>query len=499
MNTTAKKAIVYILLVIIPSAIISLFFLTYHSLAMKQNNFANAKEVADLYKYHLERLVGESISGLEMLAMSISIGGNDAKEIQNILEKASEKDPRFSGFYYSREDASIYLASHPLRQNVDVADRPYIQEAIQSKKTTLSPAIKGRVRGRNVVVAATPVLNSKKEVSGLLMASLRLDYMTAILKKLKPDYNFKVTDKKGAIILPHGGNGHSKAAGKVTVPLSNVPWNVTISPLPINKTQLYKKVAGEFFVTLFLTNIIFLFIQYALLKRRTEYERRQNEVQKLELVGTLAASAAHEIRNPLTGIKGLVTLLSEKHKNEEDQFYFSVIQKEIERINEIVSEFLILGKPTAVIKEIYDLKNIITEVSPIIQSEANLHSLHFITLMEHKPILIRCSKDHIKQVILNITKNAFEAMRPHDTLTIEASIEHNYAHICITDTGSGMPEHIKNKIFDPFFTSKEQGTGLGLVVCKRIVDMYNGNIRIESTEGKGTAFHVYLPLVESST
>lgn len=223
----------------------------------------------------------------------------------------------------------------------------------------------------------------------------------------------------------------------------------------------------------------------------------QNEVQKLELVGTLAASTAHEIRNPLTGIKGLVTLLSEKHKEEEDQFYFSIIQKEIQRINEIVSEFLILGKPTSVKQHTYDLKDIVKEVSLIIQSEANLHGIQFITVMEDKNIPIRCSKDHIKQVILNITKNAFDAMKQGDTLTIEVGARNDKAQVRITDTGIGMPEEVKKKIFDPFFTNKETGTGLGLVVCKRIMDMYDGDISITSTEGKGTVVHIFLPLASA--
>lgn len=88
-----------------------------------------------------------------------------------------------------------------------------------------------------------------------------------------------------------------------------------------------------------------------MLKRQTKLERQQNEIQKVELVGIFAASTAHKIRNPLTGMKDLVTLLKEKYTQEQDQFYYFVIGQEIERINEIVSEFMILSKPTAIIKK----------------------------------------------------------------------------------------------------------------------------------------------------
>ena len=177
-------------------------------------------------------------------------------------------------------------------------------------------------------------------------------------------------------------------------------------------------------------SILFLLAQYMLLKRQTKLERQQNELQKIELVGTFAASTAHEIRNPLTGIKGLVALLKEKYKDEQDQFYFSVIEQEIERINEIVSEFLILGKPTAIIEQTYDVRTILNEVALIIQSEANLHNIVFHLHLPDHPVHIRCSKDHMKQVVLNITKNAIEAMTSNDTLTIVVKTM-KHTHNCI--------------------------------------------------------------------
>ncbi len=231
-----------------------------------------------------------------------------------------------------------------------------------------------------------------------------------------------------------------------------------------------------------------------LLKRQTKLERQQNELQKIELVGTFAASTAHEIRNPLTGIKGLVALLKEKYKDEQDQFYFSIIEQEIERINEIVSEFLILGKPTAIIEQTYDVRTILNEVALIIQSEANLHNIVFHLHLPDHHVHIRCSKDHMKQVVLNITKNAIEAMTSSDTLTIVVTDNETHTQLQIIDTGKGIPKHIQKHLFHPFFTNKDTGTGLGLVICKRIVEMYDGHIFIDSKENKGTTVHIEIPL-----
>lgn len=495
LNVKLRNTYIYILLVILPTLCFSALFFSYRKYTMQQENEKAAHTVVFLYRDYLDRYLGEATSALEMLAMVISAKTNDNNEIQQVLQSTDERDPRFSGLYYANTDFKITLSSSSLKTNIDIADRSYAQETLKNKKTTVSSALTDRVSGHRVIVIATPVLNKNKNVSGLLVASLRFDYIAASLNAIKPKYHFEVHDKQGISFLQ---DDHHKFAQKntqqITVPLTRLPWSVTVYPLPIQQTVLYRNVFTECLITLFLMNILFLVIKYMLLKRQTKLERKQNEVQKLELVGSFAASTAHEIRNPLTGIKGLVTLLKEKHTNEQDQFYFSVIEQEIERINEIASEFLVLGKPTAIIEKTYDLRDIIKEVSLIIKSEANLHNVHISIHMPENPLLIRCSNDHIKQVILNITKNAFEAMSSGDTLTITAESSGNIAQLRIVDTGKGIPEHIQKNIFHPFFTNKDTGTGLGLVVCKRIVEMYNGQITIKSKEHIGTTVCIILPL-----
>ncbi|MFD3447504.1 ATP-binding protein [Microbacteriaceae bacterium 4G12] len=495
MNKIMKNFTQYLLTVIAPTLCVSILLLVYHTVSMQKQNKAAAEADANIYKNHIDRFIGESISSVETLAAVISSTGKSEKEITQMFDSTTETKPEFFGFYYSHQDAGIFLSSHPLTKTVNVGDQPYIQEALHNKKTTVSPALKGRVSGTNVIVIATPVLTKQKELNGLLMAGLQQTYIYSLINDLNPPHTFEITDVDGKVFESSTPiSSHLASREKVTVSLDKAPWKVSVYPLPIDKATLYQKLIIECFVTLFFMNIIYLYIKLLLLKRQTKMERRQNEVQKLELVGMLAASTAHEIRNPLTGIKGLVTLLGEKHQNEEDQFYISVIQNEIDRINEIVSEFLVLGKPTAVICHIYDVKEIIKEVSLIIQSEANLRKIQFILSMDDSPLQIRCSKDHIKQIILNVSKNAFEAMKKDDTLTIEATAKEGYAQVRIVDSGNGIPDELKQKIFEPFFTNKETGSGLGLVVCKRIIDIYNGKIEIISQEGIGTTVHISIPL-----
>ncbi|MEC2555055.1 histidine kinase dimerization/phospho-acceptor domain-containing protein, partial [Bacillus tropicus] len=366
--------------------------------------------------------------------------------------------------YYATPEGIITIASEGDRPPVDVSDRKYIQNALQTKKTTVSSVITDRVLGHQAIMIASPIFNKQKELSGLLLASLRFDYISSSLNAIKPQYHFEVTDKYGVVFLNDDNNETSDAhSNMLTTPLQRLDWKVSVSPLPIHQKTLNQWVAVECIATLFLMSILFLLAQYMLLKRQTKLERQQNELQKIELVGTFAASTAHEIRNPLTGIKGLVALLKEKYKDEQDQFYFSIIEQEIERINEIVSEFLILGKPTAIIEQTYDVRTILNEVALIIQSEANLHNIVFHLHLPDHPVHIRCSKDHMKQVVLNITKNAIEAMTSGDTLTISVTNNATHSQLQIIDTGKGIPKHIQKHLFHPFFTNKDNGTVLGHV------------------------------------
>lgn len=487
--------VLYILLVILPTTGIGATFYSYHSYKMKQENKQVAHTVLFLYRDYLDHHLGEAISALEMLAKVVGTETGNINGMKEIVHDTDGNDARFSGLYYATPEGIITIASEGDRPPVDVSDRKYIQNALQTKKTTVSSVITDRVLGHQAIMIASPIFNKQKELSGLLLASLRFDYISSSLNAIKPQYHFEVTDKYNVVFLNDDNNETSDAhSNMLTTPLQRLDWKVSVSPLPIHQKTLNQWVAVECIATLFLMSILFLLAQYMLLKRQTKLERQQNELQKIELVGTFAASTAHEIRNPLTGIKGLVALLKEKYKAEQDQFYFSIIEQEIERINEIVSEFLILGKPTAIIEQTYDVRTILNEVALIIQSEANLHNIVFHLHLPDRPVHIRCSKDHMKQVVLNITKNAIEAMTSGDTLTIFVTNNETHAQLQIIDTGKGIPKHIQKHLFHPFFTNKDTGTGLGLVICKRIIEMYNGHIFINSIENEGTTVHIEIPL-----
>lgn len=224
---------------------------------------------------------------------------------------------------------------------------------------------------------------------------------------------------------------------------------------------------------------------------------------RLATIGQMAAGTAHEIRNPLTSIRGFLQILQEtlKEKNMETEYgYVQLMLKEIARINTLVEQFLLLGKPRDVRFRKINLEKVLDDIIPVLKSEAMLHNIHIHTEYPETLPEIIADPDLIKQVVINIVKNAIEAIDHGGKITIDVKVQtaNKMVEINIHDTGPGIPPYILDRIFDPFFTTKEKGSGLGLSVCQRIVQDMGGNIRVLS-KGYGTTFQVVLPFASHET
>ncbi|KAA0546669.1 GHKL domain-containing protein [Bacillus sp. BGMRC 2118] len=493
-----KGLFLYITIVILPTVILSSYFIYKELNDNQEDLIVDAERTANLYKNQLDRLIGETEAGIEMLAKVINTKSNNLNEIETILVESNKEDPRFAGFYYANEKGDLLVGSTDNRANVNVLQYNFIQTALITKKSKISPFVNdylGEGEGKLISIV-TPVSNSATTDSGLLLVNLRTDYIQNIMRVLTPNKQISVLDRNNQVIFETTQPDAIGTSYSETI-MELAPWTIKVKIDKLSKVDILRTTLFYFFILFILSNAVYLLIKNQLLRKDAAFERMQNESQKLELVGQLAASTAHEIRNPLTGIKGLMKLLSEKYTEEDDQFYFSVIDEEINRINEIISEFLVLGKPTAEFLDVHDVNCIMNELHPLIQSEANLYNVQYNVTIDQTPNLIYCVKDHIKQVILNLVKNALESMSNGGLLTITAHNENNTCIISIKDTGTGIPEEVLGKIFEPFFTLKDTGTGLGLVVCQRIVSMYNGEITIKSSENIGTEVLIVFPLYES--
>jgi len=228
--------------------------------------------------------------------------------------------------------------------------------------------------------------------------------------------------------------------------------------------------------------------------RQVEMDERVRQAEKLAVVGELAAGAAHEIRNPLTAIKGFSQLLGRKC-GEEAREYLDIIVGEIDRIDSIVNDLLLLARPSAPNLEPCNLAAIVTEVFKLVGEELSLRQLRFNQTLPADLPPVKADPRQMKQVFWNLITNSLHATPQGGEVGVEARYleEENMVLARVTDTGEGIPADNLNRIFDPFFTTKENGTGLGLTITYGIVQAHGGSIEVESHPGQGTTFDLYLP------
>ena len=226
---------------------------------------------------------------------------------------------------------------------------------------------------------------------------------------------------------------------------------------------------------------------------KKETEVNIARLDRLNLIGEMAASIAHEIRNPMTVVRGFLQLLNSKKCYEEYQSYFTLMIEELDRANKIISEYLSIAKNKKVDLQPKYLDTVIKSLYPILMADANYQDKD-IHLDLSKPPMPLIDENEIRQLILNMARNGIEAMSEGGTLTIGTMLEGNEIVLFIKDEGQGLPPNLLDKLGTPFFTTKENGTGLGLAVCYGIAARHNARIDFE-TNAQGTTFYVRFPLI----
>lgn len=225
--------------------------------------------------------------------------------------------------------------------------------------------------------------------------------------------------------------------------------------------------------------------------KQTQHMLQQAE--KLNLIGQMAAGVAHEIRNPLTSLKGFVQLIQEGGGK---PMYYDIMRSELDRIELIVRDLLMLAKPQAIRFERCDVRHILQHVLTLTESQALLAGVEVFFELPGRPLLVECEANQIKQVFLNLIQNAIEAMENvGGSIRITAKPESGMAVIQVRDTGPGIPAEMMKQLGQPFYTTKEKGTGLGLMVSFGIVKNHRGTIEADSRADAGTTFTVRLPLI----
>lgn len=262
----------------------------------------------------------------------------------------------------------------------------------------------------------------------------------------------------------------------------NVPLAVSVTPIKIENDETH----GAVIVLRDLSEI-----------KALEAQMRQTE--KLAAIGKLAASVAHEIRNPLSSIKGFAKFLHKSiGKNADEGQYAGVIVQEVDRINGVVNDLLTLARPATLIASAVDAVALVDHVIMLVEPDTEARNIRLDRQFSSRIGTIHTDANQLTQALLNLLLNAVQAIGRNGTITvgIGAETRPNYDCIWIKDDGRGISDQHRGRLFDPFFTTRKSGTGLGLAIVHRIVENHHGIIRVESPprgEKRGSLFSIYLP------
>jgi signal transduction histidine kinase len=233
-----------------------------------------------------------------------------------------------------------------------------------------------------------------------------------------------------------------------------------------------------------------------------KYHYQQMErVDRLASVGEMAAGLAHEIKNPLAGISGAISVLSDDYpEGDQRREIMMQIQTQIGRLDKTVNDLLYFGKPGSPEFLFTDINDLLKQTLMFVAQHPESRNITRVDEMTHDLPPVWIDRKQIQQVILNISLNAMQAMADGGVLTVETDLfqkdKKSWVRIRVTDTGPGIAPEIRVKIFVPFFTTKTQGTGLGLPICRQLMENNGGSLSVESELGKGTEFTLLLPVPE---
>lgn len=223
-----------------------------------------------------------------------------------------------------------------------------------------------------------------------------------------------------------------------------------------------------------------------------ETEELLRKSDKLKVVGQLAAAVAHEIRNPLTALKGFIKLL-QTQKSEAKLPYLGIIQEELSRIEFISSELLVLAKPQVSRVVDVDVREVLEQTILLLGTQAIMNNIEIQLVSAEEEAMIAGDGNQLKQVFVNLLKNAIEASSPGASIEVSIHRSPRELRLRFADQGCGMPEEMLERLGEPFYTTKEKGTGLGYMVMRKIIEAHHGKLAISSKQGIGTTVEVTLP------
>lgn len=237
------------------------------------------------------------------------------------------------------------------------------------------------------------------------------------------------------------------------------------------------------------------------LRRRNEkiriFEEKLVKANKLSALGELASSIAHEIKNPLISIQGFARRIGTTEDRDKLEKYAKFIEQEADRLSQVLTKLLGFSRMDEPKKDLLDMNEIVDDTVMFMEHHLTRFKNVELSIEKNSSLpMVSVDKIHVQQTMVNIILNAAQAMPEGGQIRIRTGVNDQYVFIAISDTGMGIKEEDLENIFEPFFTTKEkeQGTGLGLSLCKRLIEANAGKIEVDSKVGKGTTFTIMIPI-----
>lgn len=254
---------------------------------------------------------------------------------------------------------------------------------------------------------------------------------------------------------------------------------------PLSISFSVSKIAGKYYFT-------------GIIRDLTETKALQEQIAKSEqlaALGQLVAEIAHEIKNPLVMIGGFSRQLTRTIQDEKSRNKLKIISDEVQRLENLLMELREIYRPKSLTLEPININTLLEEIYSLSKEDGQRSHITIEFKKAKEPLVVEGDREKLKQVFLNVVKNAMEAMEQGGNLIMHSNLLKDRVEITITDNGPGVLQKDRDKLFTPFFTTKQRGTGLGLSVSKKIIEDHpGGSLDLESEEGKGTLVRITLPL-----
>ena len=515
------------------------YFANHYRIAL-----ANEREVLGVVVKHLELNLNVRLMALQFLASDVGMKKLDSETLRKELIRSVKILNFFNARVFDKEGKLVEGAlASPF---VTEAHDAYSFKQVLLGKQVISDAIVSEKNQKPYVSLRVPVYNDSDQVDGVLAGGILLEELGKLIEAehLPSDHYIFIKDNNNQMIYypglinSHGQDGFfrdlslqvgQKFSGEIvdkTVTdevdnlyiystLENSDWQI-VMVVPLNQVYITVLRRSAYHLALLCLVLLCAGLLYRNLRQnRYLVENIQRlRVERLMSVNQLAAGLAHEIRNPLTPIKGFVQLMTRKANQIPNQYHLEIILTEIDRIEGLLNEFqqltIPLKNPDFVKVDMEEMTNniIVLMQGQAVNENITLTASHkdgvfipnYVNIMDgaliHKNYQVLGDKAQLKQVLINLFKNAIDAVGQNGMIDITLSSQDKMVAIIIRDNGVGMSSDVLGKIGTPFFTTKESGNGIGLSICYNIIEGHGGRIEVDSEVGKGSIFSVILPCIE---